>query len=266
MKIRTVLIAGLAALGLAAPLAAEEGGHVKDYAFSFEGPFGVYDQKQLRRGLQVYLEVCSACHGLKYVPFRSLGDPDGPGLGEKAVKEIAAQYEVMDPDIGEMRAARPSDYFPKSPNPKAPDLSLMAKARAGFHGPMGLGINQVIYGMGGAEYIASLLTGFTGEEKEEAGQTFYENKTFPVGWIAMPPVLTGDDVEYADGTKATAEQEAQDVAAFLMWAAEPKMMTRKRMGFVGVVYLAILASLLYLTNKTLWAAVKRRREKAAAEG
>lgn len=265
MKIKTAFFAALVALGLGAGgVQAGEGGHVEDFAFPFEGPFGVYDQAQLRRGLKVYLEVCSACHGLKYVPFRALGDEEGPGLSEKAVKAIAANYEVEDPETGEMRPAKPTDHFPPSNDPKAPDLSLMAKARAGFHGPMGLGINQLIKGMGGPEYIASILTGFTGEEKEEAGTTFYENKAFPSGWISMPPPLSGDDVEYADGTKPTLEQEAKDVAAFLMWAAEPKLVARKRAGFVGVVYLAILASLLYLSNKLLWAAVKRKREKEAA--
>ena len=112
----------------------------------------------------------------------------------------------------------------------------MAKARAGFHGPAGLGINQILRGTGGPEYIASLLIGFTGEEKEEAGVTLYENSANG-GYVAMNPVLYGDDVTYADGTEATPEQIAQDVAAFLMWTAEPKMMARKQAGLTAVLFL-----------------------------
>ena len=135
----------------------------------------------------------------------------------------------------------------------------MAKARAGFHGPYGLGINQLVHGMGGAEYIASILTGYTGEEKEEAGAVFYENTAFPGGWIAMAPPLWGEDVDFADGHSNELHHEAQDVAAFLMWTAEPKMMARKQAGFVGVLMLTVLTVLLYLTNKRLWAPVKGRK-------
>jgi ubiquinol-cytochrome c reductase cytochrome c1 subunit len=109
--------------------------------------------------------------------------------------------------------------------------------------------------MGGPEYIASFLTGFTGEESEQGGAIFYENSAFG-GNVAMPPVLFDDLVEYSDGTAATPEQMAQDVAAFLMWAAEPHMTERKMWGFVGVIFLVLLASLLYLTNKRLWAPIK----------
>jgi ubiquinol-cytochrome c reductase cytochrome c1 subunit len=133
----------------------------------------------------------------------------------------------------------------------------MAKARAGFSGPYGTGLNQLLKGMGGPEYIASLLTGYTGEEKEEAGTILYENTAFPGGWIAMAPPLWGDDVVFADGSPTDLESISQDVAAFLMWTAEPKMMARKQAGFTGVLMLSILAVLLYLTNKRIWAPVKR---------
>ncbi len=123
----------------------------------------------------------------------------------------------------------------------APDLSLMAKARAGFHGPAGTGLNQLFRGMGGAEYVASFVIGFTGEEKEEAGVLLYENAALG-DYVAMAPVLYGDDVTYIDGTEATPEQIAQDVAAFLMWAAEPKMMARKQAGFTAVLFLIVLTS------------------------
>lgn len=144
----------------------------------------------------------------------------------------------------------------------APDLSLMAKSRSGFHGPYGLGINQLVKGIGGPEYIASLLTGYNGEEKEEAGNVFYGNEAFPGGWIAMTPPLYDEAVEYADGTPATTEQMAEDVASFLMWTAEPKMMARKNVGLTAVLFLGILSVLLYLTNKRLWAGIKGRKIEA----
>ncbi|MDM7255247.1 MAG: cytochrome c1, partial [Paracoccus sp. (in: a-proteobacteria)] len=100
-----------------------------------------------------------------------------------------------------------------------------------------------------------------GETKEEAGTTFYENTAFPGGWIAMPPPLMGDTVTYEDGTEATLEQESKDIAAFLMWTAEPKMMDRKQVGFVSVLFLIVLTSLLYLTNKRIWAPHKGKKHK-----
>ncbi|MEM6825665.1 MAG: cytochrome c1, partial [Pseudomonadota bacterium] len=154
---------------------------------------------------------------------------------------------------------------PRSGLASAPDLSLMAKARAGFHGPYGLGLNQFFKGMGGAEYIASLMTGYTGEEKEEAGTILYENTAFPGGWISMSPPLWGEDVEYADGHPNDLESISEDIAAFLMWTAEPKMMARKQAGFTGVLMLGVLAVLLFLTNKRLWAPVKRAAKETPAE-
>ncbi|PWE28898.1 cytochrome c1 [Maritimibacter sp. 55A14] len=263
--IRKLSFAALAALGLgAAPALAAGGGeqHIEDFAFSFEGPFGTYDRMQLQRGLQVFTEVCSACHGMKHLYFRNLTDPGGPELPEDQVKAYAAMFQVPDDSDeaapGDTREGKPADHFPENTALGAPDLSVMAKARAGFHGPYGLGINQIVKGMGGPEYIASLLTGYTGEEVEQAGTLLYENHTFPGGLISMAPPLYGDDVEYADGTEATIEQESKDVAAFLMWAAEPKMMARKQMGLTSVMLLTLLSVLLYLTNKRLWAPIKRK--------
>ena len=257
--LKKIALSALTALTLSAGGAFAAGGesHVEDFAFSFEGPFGTYDQFQLQRGLQVYTEVCAACHGLKYVPLRTLGDEGGPHFSEAEVRAYAEQnFEVYDEELEDFRPARPTDHFPENTGVGAPDLSMMAKARAGFHGPYGLGLNQLFKGMGGAEYIASLLTGYTGKEKTEAGATLYENTAFPGGWISMAPPLYGEDVEFADGHSNSIHHEAEDVAAFLMWAAEPKMMARQQAGFVGVLLLTLLASLLYLTNKKLWAPIK----------
>ncbi|WP_439332061.1 cytochrome c1 [Paracoccus salsus] len=235
--------------------------HIEDIAFSFEGPFGKYDQFQLQRGLQVYTEVCSACHGMKFVPIRTLHDEGGPGLPEDQVRAYAASMiEITDQETGEDRPRLPTDHFPAvSGEGMGPDLSLMAKARAGFHGPYGTGINQLLRGGGGPEYIHALLTGYTGEEMEQAGSLFYENTAFSSGYISMAPPLYEDLVTYEDGTPATVDQMARDVSAFLMWTAEPKMMDRKMVGFVSVLFLIVLTALLYLTNKRLWAPHKGKK-------
>ncbi|MDQ2094076.1 cytochrome c1 [Rhodalgimonas zhirmunskyi] len=261
--IKKLSIIALTALALSTggAMAAGGEGHVHDTAFSFEGPFGKFDQNQLQRGLQIYTEVCSACHGLRYVPLRALGDPGGPELAEDQVRAYAAQtFTVYDPELDEDVPAKPVDHFPMSGDPNAPDLSLMAKARAGFHGPYGTGLNQLFRGMGGPEYIVSILTGYTGEEKEEAGTTYYENTAFPGGWIAMAPPLYGEDVEFADGHSNELHHEAEDIASFLMWTAEPKMMARKQAGFIGVLMLTLLTVLLYLTNKAIWAPHKHKED------
>jgi ubiquinol-cytochrome c reductase cytochrome c1 subunit len=260
----TALGLGLGAgfgLGAGAAEAAGGAGEVTDFRFSFEGPFGRFDQAQLQRGLQVYTEVCSACHGLQFVPFRSLAQPGGPQLSEDQMRAYAAQFDIEDRVTGEWRPAAPTDHFPMSNLENAPDLSLMAKARAGFHGPAGTGINQLIRGMGGPEYIASFLLGYTGSDREEAGVILYENAAYG-DYVAMAPVLYGDDVVYADGTPATREQVALDVAAFLMWTAEPTMMARKQAGLTAVLFLGILTVLLYFTNKKLWAPVKGPKKTA----
>ncbi|NHQ75618.1 cytochrome c1 [Roseovarius gahaiensis] len=259
--LKKLAISAIAALTLStgASMAAGAGGHIEDVDFSFEGPFGTFDQNQLQRGLKVYTQVCAACHGMKYVPLRTLGDDGGPHLPMDQVRAYSEQFEVFDEELDDFRPAKPTDHFPESMMETAPDLSLMAKARAGFHGPQGTGLAQLFKGMGGPEYIYSLLTGYTGEEKFEAGTAFYENTAFPGGWIAMAPPLYGEDVEFDDGHANTVESQSEDVAAFLMWAAEPKMMARQQAGLTGVIFLTVLTVLLYLTNKRIWAPIKGKK-------
>lgn len=260
--LKKLTLSAVAALSLAAggAMAAGSAGHIEDVDFSFEGPFGTFDENQLQRGLKVYTEVCSACHGLRYVPLRTLSDEGGPHFSEAQVRAYAAEnFEVFDAELDDTRPAKPADFFPGSNLDNAPDLSLMAKARAGFSGPQGSGINQFFKGMGGPEYITAILTGYTGEEKTQAGTTFYENTAFPGGWIAMAPPLADDMVEFDDGHASDLHHASEDVSAFLMWTAEPKMMDRKRSGFIGVFILVILSSLLYLTNKKLWAPHKGKK-------
>lgn len=261
MTIKTLTLAAVTAFGLGATgaMAAGDAGHIEDVDFSFEGPFGSFDQMQLQRGLQVYTEVCAGCHGLQYVPLRTLSDEGGPGLPEDQVRAYAEQnFEVFDAELDDFRPAKSTDNFPANTAAGAPDLSMMAKARAGFHGPYGTGLSQLFNGMGGPEYITSILAGYTGEEKEEAGTVLYENTAFPGGWISMAPPLADDLVEYADGNPTDLHHLAEDVSAFLMWAAEPKLMARKQAGLTGVLFLVLLSALLYLTNKRIWAPVKKK--------
>jgi ubiquinol-cytochrome c reductase cytochrome c1 subunit len=255
-KIALTAVSALAVMVGTANAAGVEG-HVEDVDFAHEGPFGKFDEFQVQRGLQVYTEVCSGCHGLKFVPIRSLADEGGPHLPGDQVRAYAASLDSVVLANGDERPREWTDKFPiRAGDGMGPDLSLMAKARAGFHGPYGSGINQMFKGMGGPEYIYSILTGYTGEEKEEAGSFFYENKAFPGGWIAMGPPLSDDQVTYADGHPATVHHMAEDVASFLMWTAEPHLVARKQAGFVAVTMLLLLSVLLYLTNKKLWASVK----------
>lgn len=283
--IRKLTLHAALALGLSAGAVSAAGENVvTDYAFPFEGPFGSFDQMQLQRGLQIYTEICSACHGLEHVAFRNLSDEGGPELPEDQMRAYAEFYEVFDQALfegeGDFRPATPADRFPASALSNAPDLSLMAKARAGFSGPYGTGIAQFVNGMGGAEYIASLLTGYV-DPPACAPEDFegYYNVAFAAGgfpeecldekgkhtvpgsWIAMAPPLYGEDIEFADGHANDLESEAMDVAAFLMWTAEPKMMARKQAGLTGVLFLTVLAVLLYMTNKRLWSAVKPGKRK-----
>lgn len=232
-------------------------GHVENIDFPFDGPFGSYDKDQLMRGLKVYTEACAACHGLKYVPLRDLEDV---GFSEAEVIAYSAQtFEVFDAELDDFRPAKPTDHFPANDSVGAPDLSMMAKARAGFHGPYNLGLNQFFKGMGGPEYITALMTSYTGKEKEEAGTVLYENTVFPGGWISMPPPLSDELVEFDDGHANDLYHLAEDTAAFLMWAAEPKLNDRKEAGLRAIIILTLLTALLYLTNKRLWAPVKGKK-------
>lgn len=277
-KITLTAVSALA-MTVGTAFAAGEGPAIPDVDFAHEGPFGTFDQFQLQRGLQVYTEVCSACHGMKFVPIRTLADEGGPMLPADQVRAYAAQFTVTDAETGEDRTGVDTDHFPMSAMENAPDLSLMAKARAGFSGPYGSGMNQLFKGMGGAEYIHAILMGY--EEPPACAADFesdgYYNRYFAKGaipdsckdeeghstiegsWIAMPQPMSDDQVTYADGTAATMDQMSMDVSAFLMWAAEPKLMARKEAGFVSVIFLIVLSTLLYLTNKRLWAGVKGRK-------
>lgn len=273
---KKILLSVLLMTGFGSAVMAEPG-KIADVDFSFEGPFGRYDDFQLQRGLQVFTESCASCHGLQYLAYRNLADEGGLGWTEDQMKAYTGQFEVFDAEKDEFRTAVPTDHFPTSQIDGAPDLTLMAKARAGFSGPYGLGINQVIKGMGGPEYIVAILTGFV-EPPECAPEDFdgtYNSAFAPGGypescvdeeghrmtggsWMGMPPPLFEEGIDFADGSPNDIHSQSVDVAAFLMWTAEPKLTDRKKAGVVWVAFLILLTVLLYLTNKKIWAKVKRK--------
>jgi ubiquinol-cytochrome c reductase cytochrome c1 subunit len=230
----------------------------KDVSFSFNGPLGRYDNQQLQRGFQVYKEVCSACHSLKYVAFRDLTEI---GFNEGEVKAIAKNWVVeqpsIDPATGEpaTRKGTPADRFPSPyPNEVAaraannnalpPDQSLIVKARED-----------------GSAYLYSLLTGYTDQPAEvvkkfpdaKTGDGLYYNPYFHSLNIAMAPPLSDGQVTYADGTKASVDQMAKDIAAFLTWASEPKMGARKSTGLWFLLFLFAATAFAYAAYRTIWA-------------
>jgi ubiquinol-cytochrome c reductase cytochrome c1 subunit len=264
----------------AAISAAHDAPQPERQSWSFAGPFGKYDPAQLQRGFKVYREVCATCHSLTRVAFRTLAEEGGPEFSEEQVKALAAEYQVKDEpnDKGEVkdRPGRPSDYFPKvayggAGNP--PDMSVLAKARSYSRGfPMFLIDALLQYQEHGVDYVYALLNGYRDppdEMKKEMGDLYY-NVYMPGHKIAMPPpldVVFGADGKpsdanfYTDGTPVTKEQVSKDVAAFMMWAAEPKLVERKQTGFKVMAFLILLAGLLYFTKKKVWADVH-----AAAHG
>jgi ubiquinol-cytochrome c reductase cytochrome c1 subunit len=254
MRTAKLLIASVLAFGLGLGAAsAAEIPKVPAQKWAHSGPFGTFDRAELQRGYQVYKEVCAACHAMHQIRFRNLA---GIGLSEAEIAAIAKEYEITDGpnDEGDMfqRPGRAADRF-KSPfaNQQAaraanggaypPDLSLIVKNR-----------------VGGENYIYALLTGY--KETPPAGVTvmegMYYNDWFPGHQIGMAPPLSADRVEYADGTKATLEQHAHDVSVFLAWASSPHLEARNSLGMKVILFLLILAGLLYATKRKIWRDIK----------
>jgi len=225
--------------------------------WSFKGLFGKFDRGSLQRGYQVYTEVCASCHSMKYLSYRNLSEKGGPEFSIEQAKAIAASFEVTDGpnDDGEMfqRPGKLSDKFvmpygnvkeAQAANGGAypPDMSVLAKARSG-----------------GVDYIYSVLLGY---EDPPSGVTLddgvYYNKYMYGNNIKMSQPLYDGSVEYSDGTEATEEQMAKDVTTFLMWAAEPHLEARHKMGFKAILYLIILTILVYLSMKKIWSRIESK--------
>ncbi|MEM7216322.1 MAG: cytochrome c1 [Pseudomonadota bacterium] len=243
----------------------------REQSWSFSGPFGTWDMNQLQRGFKIYQEACAGCHSIDLVAFRNLQEI---GFSEAQVKAIAAEYEVEDgPDAdGEYfdRPAVPADRIPgpfsnaqeaaaSNGGAVPPDFSLLAKARAPERGfPTFVFDVFTLYAENGPDYIYSLLTGYKDAPAgvEVAEGTHY-NPYFIAGeTLAMAPPLSDDQVDYDDGTPQTLDQHAKDVAAFMMWAAEPHLVERKALGFKVIIFLLIFAGLLYLTKKQVFRELK----------
>jgi ubiquinol-cytochrome c reductase cytochrome b/c1 subunit len=250
--------------------------------WSFAGPFGSYDQAQLQRGFKIYREVCSACHSMNLLSFRNLGEPGGPSFTAAQVKQIASEYKIKDlDDEGNSieRPGRPADHFPAPfPNELAakaanggvapPDMSTLAKARSYPRGfPWFIFDFFTQYQEQGPDYITAILRGFKDPPPKGAHipPTGHYNVYFPGHNIAMPPPLTDGQVKYDDGSPETLVQYSQDVAAFLMWASEPHLDQRKRVGFQVIVFLIVFAGLLYFTKKKIWHEVELPREAASGQ-
>ena len=231
--------------------------------WSFEGVFGTFDRASLQRGYQVYQEVCSGCHSAQHLSYRNLSEKGGPEFSLEEAKAIAAQFEITDGpnEDGEMftRPGRLSDKFVNPfPNSKAaaaanggaypPDMSVLAKARKG-----------------GANYIYSLLLGYeeapTGYELDDG---VYYNKYMPGHKIMMAEPLSDEMVEYVDGTEESKAQMAKDVTTFLVWAADPHLEARHKMGFKVFFYLIILLTLVYLSKQKVWSRFGSKGEEEEA--
>lgn len=243
----------------------------KRFDWSFAGVFGRYDKGQLRRGFKVYKEVCSSCHSIKMLAFRNLSQPGGPEFSEKEVEALAASYKVKDgPNAaGEYfdRPGRPSDRFPPPfANEQAaraalagnypPDMSVLAKARGYSRGfPLFLfdALPGFSYQEHGVDYIVSLMEGYEDTPPDVTlpdGQ-FYD-PYMPGRRIGMPPPLSDGVVTYEDGAAETIDQYSKDVAAFMMWVAEPHLESRKRIGLGVVAFLLVFVGLLYFTKRKIW--------------
>lgn len=246
--------------------------HPKELDWSFAGPFGDYDKGQLQRGLKVYTEVCAACHSMDLVAFRSLEDL---GYSKQQIKSFAADYKDVpaepnaDGDV-EDRPARPTDVF-GSPYENVqqaaaanngaapPDFSLIAKARYVERGfPQFVFDVFTGYAEAGPNYIYSLLTGYQDAPADvEVAEGTHYNPYFVGGSaLAMAAPISDEQVTYDDGSPETLDQYSKDVSAFLMWAAEPHLGERKRIGFMVLAFMLLLTILVYLTKKSVYSRIK----------
>lgn len=275
-----------AALSVSGPGVAAEGGHIEIHRqhWSFSGATGQFDKQQLQRGFKIYQNVCANCHGLKRVYFRNLVEPGGPEFPEESVKALAAAWPNQIPDgpddKGQMfeRPAKLSDPIrgPYKNDKEArdaqngalpPDLSLIAKARgveytgSWWYHPWKMLVSDVLAGYqeGGADYVYALLTGYKEPPANvTVAEGMYYNVAFPGHQLAMMPPITPEALtEYEDGAgaKASVEQNAADITAFLAWAADPTLNQRKRIGWQVMLYLFVTTLLLYFAKKRIWSKI-----------
>ena len=254
-KIRTALVAGVfaatASLGFSSANAAGDAVHPPEHHWSFSGLFGTYDRAALRRGFEVYTGVCAGCHGLRLVAYRNLMDI---GFAEDEVKAIAAEVDVpAEPNEDGEIEDRPGIAADKFKSPFANENA----ARAGNNGALPPDLSLIIKARhDGANYVNALLTGYKDAPADKkVPESMYYNTYFAGQLIAMAPPLSDEGVDYADKTKATVKQQAEDVVTFLTWAAQPELEERKRMGIKVILFLLLLTGLLYVVKRRIWADV-----------
>lgn len=262
---RTMRAVGVTTAGLGAAvvygemlpaMAEEESVHPPHYPWNHAGKMDTFDAASIRRGYEVYRQVCAACHSLDRIAFRNLVDVI---YTEDEVKKICAEVEVQNKDPDDdgnmfMRPAKPFDYMP----PPYPNEAASRKANAGALPP---DLSVIIKARHGNEdYVFSLLTGYCDAPEGidvPDGQNF--NPYFAGGKIGMAAPLYNEIIEYEDGTPATLSQLAKDVSTFLAWTAEPEHDDRKRMGVKAMVMLSMLAGLLMYQKRQKWAPLKTRK-------
>nr|P81379.1 RecName: Full=Cytochrome c1; Flags: Precursor [Blastochloris viridis] len=267
------LVFGLAAASVPAQASGGDTPHLQSW--SFAGPFGQYDKAQLRRGFQVFQNVCVSCHTLENGGFRNLPSRAAPNWPLDEVRQLAASWPVQVKDINDkgdpmQRAPKLPDRIPSQYANEAaariihngavpPDLSVIAKARTFQRGfPWWVTDIFTQYNENGVDYIVALLNGYEDPpERFKVPDGSFYNKYFPGHIIGMTPPIADGLVTYGDGTPETQLQYSKDVAAFLMWAAEPTLDVRKRIGWWVLGFLVIFTGLLVATKIVVWRPVKK---------
>jgi len=285
--LRAAAVVAALATGAALPSTVNAAGgepvHIERQDWSFGGFFGHFDRPQLRRGFQVYQEVCAACHGLSRVYFRNLAEPGGPEFDEAAVKALAAGWPnkitdgpndqgdmferpalLSDPILGPYKNEKQARAAQNGAFP--PDLSNIIKARTiENHEPWYIHVFNMArdiltgYQEAGADYVHAVLTGYA---EAPAGFQLSEgmnyNKVFPGHQIAMPQPISAEGIQYQEnaGAKSSLEQNSRDVTAFLAWASDPSLEARKRIGWQVMLYLLVTTVLLYIAKRRIWARVE----------
>ena len=278
LKTKTIVAAIAFVVAFAAPVFAQEHDtpHIEKQHWSFGGIFGTYDQNQLQRGFQVFREVCSSCHSAGLIAFRTLAEEGGPRFSDEQIKALAAEYEIADPTAeGGVRPGVPADRWPSpfaseqeardaNGGSLPPDFSVLAKARGVTDAfPWWITNYFTGYSEGGPDYIHALLNGYHEEAPEgfELPEGKYYNDFFPGHAIGMAPPLSDDAIAYEPGENGetvptTVDQYSKDVAAYMMWMAEPGLVSRKETGFKVLLFLVLFAGLMYATKRKIWQGIE----------
>jgi len=213
------------------------------------------DAASVRRGFQVYQQVCSACHSLEYIAFRHL---IGVSHTEEEAKALAAECQVEDGpnDEGEMymREGKLFDYLPK---PYKNEKEARAKNEGAY--PPDLS-NIVMAREGNEDYIFALLNGyFDPPAGVELGDSQHFNVYFPGQAIGMGQMLYNEAIEYDDGTPATQTQLAKDVTTFLRWTSDPHLDWKKLTFFRILICGSIFIPMLWYQKRRYFTIIKSKK-------